>query len=260
VRQTIRITGAVLLGAGVLGLGWALLVWQWQDPVTALYTTYQQHRLAASYDQTFATYRVPFVAPVVVNHKVDVQAEQRQIAREARRYRLTLKRGQALGRLKVPRLGLSIIVVTGTDETSLEKGPGWFTATKLPGEGQLIYIAGHRTTYLAPFAHIDSLQRGDAVELELPYATFLYRVTGHVIVPSDDVSRLRSRGFETVALQACHPRFFATHRYIAYARPVQVIPRRGTPFLISKTGRLTAEPGGSGGPTVQGGTLHVSAP
>ena len=117
--------------------------------------------------------------------------------------------------------------MTGTDESSLEKGPGWYTGTKLPGEGQLIYIAGHRTTYLAPFANIDSLQRGDAVMLELPYATFLYRVTGHVIVPSDDISRLRSRGFETVALQACHPRFFATHRYIAYARPVQVIPRRG---------------------------------
>ena len=101
--------------------------------------------------------------------------------------------------------------------------------------------------------------RGDAVMLELPYATFLYRVTGHVIVPSDDVSRLRSRGFETVALQACHPRFFATHRYIAYARPVQVIPRRGVPYLISKTGHLSAEVGGRG-PTIRGGKLHVAAP
>ena len=239
-RQTLRITGAVLLGAGVLGLGWALLVWQWQDPITALYTTYQQHRLAATYDRTFATYRAPFV-PVVGNHKVDLQAEEGQIAKEARLYRHTLERGQALGRLKVPRLGLSIIVVTGTDESSLEKGPGWYTGSRLPGEGELIYIAGHRTTYLAPFANIDSLQRGDAVMLELPYGTFLYRVTGHVIVPSDDISRLLSRGFETVALQACHPRFFATHRYIVYARPVQVIPRRGVPYLISKTGRLTAE-------------------
>ena len=243
-RQFVRITGAVLVGAGVLGLAWALLVWQWQDPVTALYTTYQQHRLSVSYDRAFATYRVPFV-PVVVNHKPNLTAEQRLIASEARRYRLTLKRGQALGRLKVPRLGLSIIVVTGTDEGSLEKGPGWYTGTRLPGEGQLIYIAGHRTTYLAPFAHIDDLQRGDAVTLELPYATFLYRVTGHVIVPSDDVARLRSRGFETIALQACHPRFFATHRYIAYARPVRVIPRNGIPYLISRKGRLTAVPAAS---------------
>jgi len=239
VRQLVRITGAILLGAGVLGLAWALLVWQWQDPITAIYTTYQQHRLAESYNQTFDSYRAASVP--VVHKSVNVEAERRLIAQEARRYRLSLHAGQPVGRLKVPRLGLSIIVVTGTDEASLEKGPGWYTGTKLPGEGQLVYIAGHRTTYLAPFANIDSLRRGDAVTLELPYATFLYRITGSVIVPSDDVSRLKSKGYEIVALQACHPRFFATHRYIAYARPVQVIPRHGVPYLISPTGKLTAE-------------------
>ena len=238
-RQLVRISGAVLVGAGVLGLAWALLVWQWQDPITALYTTYQQHRLASSYNQTFDAYRAAEVP--VVNHAVNVRAEQQLIAQEARRYRQSLKRGRAVGRLKVPRLGLSIIVVTGTDESSLEKGPGWYTGTRLPGEGQLIYIAGHRTTYLAPFANIDALRRGDAVKLELPYATFLYRITGHVIVPSTDTARLRSRGFEVVALQACHPRFFATHRYIAYARPVEVIPRRGVPYLVSRSGKLTPE-------------------
>ncbi len=239
-RQTIRITGAILVGAGVLGLAWALVVWQWEDPITALYTTYQQHKLAESYDRTFNAYRAPALPPAR-HHTVDVRAEQRLVAFDARRYRHTLRVGQALGRLRVPRLGLSIIVVTGTDEESLTKGPGWYTGTYLPGEGQLIYIAGHRTTYLAPFAHIDWMRRGDSVTLELPYATFVYRVTGHVIVPADDVARLKSRGYEQVALQACHPRFFATNRYIVYARPVQVIPRHGTPYLISATGRLTAE-------------------
>lgn len=237
-RQTLRITGAILLGAGALGLGWALLVWQWQDPITALYTTYQQHRLAASYERTFASYRA---VRLRVSRKIDLEAEQRVIRAEAARYRRSLKVGQALGRIKVPRLGLNMVVVTGTDESSLEKGPGWYTGTRLPGEGQLIYIAGHRTTYLAPFAHIDSLRHGDAVTLELPYATFVYRITGHVIVPSDDLARLKSKGYEQVALQACHPRFFATHRYIAYARPVEVIPRHGVPYFVSVTGRLTAD-------------------
>jgi sortase A len=252
-RQTIRVTGAVLIGAGVLGLGWALLVWQWQDPLTALYTTYQQHRLAASFDRSFAAYKAPSVpvvhqttAPAKTNtvslaiRKAEathlVRAEQKLIATEAKRYRKTLHTGEALGRLRVPRLGLSIIVVTGTDESSLEKGPGWYTGTYLPGEGQLVYIAGHRTTYLAPFADIDSLRRGDSVTLELPYATFLYRITNHVIVPADDVARLKSHGKEVVALQACHPRFFATHRYIAYARPVRVTPRRGKPYLVDVHG------------------------
>jgi len=221
-RQTMRITGAVLVGAGVLGLAWALLVWQWQDPITALYTTYEQHQLSESFDKTFASYHVPALPVATSSHKP-----------------VELKVGQALGRLNVPRLDLSIIVVTGTNESSLEKGPGWYTGTKLPGEGQLIYIAGHRTTYLAPFAHIDALQHGDPVKLVLPYATFLYRVTGHVIVQANDVARLKSRGYEQVALQACHPRFFATHRYIVYARPVEVIPRKGTPYLVSTTGHLS---------------------
>jgi len=234
----VRITGAILLGAGVLGLAWALVVWQWQDPITALYTTYEQHQLAASYDQAFAAYHAPKLPPA--HHAVDFKAEQRAIAAEASRYRRTLRVGQPLGRIRVPRLGLSMVVVTGTDESSLEKGPGWYTGTRLPGEGQLIYIAGHRTTYLAPFAHIDAMRRGDSVTLELPYATFVYRVTSHVIVPADDIARLKSKGYEQVALQACHPRFFATHRYIVYARPVEVIPRRGTPYLVSVTGRLSA--------------------
>ncbi len=238
-RQTIRITGAILVGAGVLGLAWAFTVWKWEDPITALYTTYQQHRLTESFDRTLTTYKPPL--QVAVRHAPNVRAEQRLIALEAARYRRTLKVGQPLGRLSVPRLGLSIIVVTGTDEASLQKGPGWYTGTRLPGEGQLIYIAGHRTTYLAPFAHIDSLRRGDSVTLELPYATFVYRITGSVIVPADDIARLKSRGYEQVALQACHPRFFATHRYIAYARPAEVIPRHGVPYTISATGRLKAQ-------------------
>jgi sortase A len=240
-RRTVRITGTLLIGAGVLGLAWALLVWQWQDPITALYTTYQQHRLAESYDHAFAAYRPTIPAPGKTSpHGVDLRKEQQQLSLEAVLYRRSLKVGQAVGRLRIPRLGLSIIVVTGTDESSLEKGPGWYTGTKLPGEGQLIYIAGHRTTYLAPFAHIDSMRFGDKVTLELPYGTFVYRVTGHVIVPSNDVARLRSRGYEQIALQACHPRFFATHRYIVYARPAEVIPRRGTPYTVSATGHLAA--------------------
>ena len=225
-RQTIRITGALLIGAGVLGLAWALVVWRWEDPFTALYTTYQQHSSPrATTRRSTPTGRRRCRSP----HAVDPKAEQRQIALEAARYRRTLKVGGPVGRLKVPRLGLSIILVTGTDESSLEKGPGWYTGTKLPGQGQLIYIAGHRTTYLAPFANIDAMRYGDAVVMQLPYATFVYRVTSHVIVPADDISRLKSRGYEQIALQACHPRFFATNRYIVYARPVEVIPSAGRP-------------------------------
>ena len=103
-----------------------------------------------------------------------------------------------------------------------------------------MYIAGHRTTYLAPFSHIDELRRGDRITLEMPYATFVYRVTGHRVVTADDLAVLRSHGHELLELQACHPRFFATHRYIAYARPVRVIPRVGKPYSPVAGARATA--------------------
>ncbi len=237
-KRPLRILGSFLVGAGLLLLVWALVVWQWQDPFTAFYTKAQQHALASSYEERLAAY-TPLPVPKTGKPAFDLAAERRLVALEARRYRRSLRVGEALGRLKVPRLGLNSVIVTGTDRDSLTKGPGWYTGTFLPGEGRLTYIAGHRTTYLAPFAHIDSLRPGDRVTIDVPYGTFVYEIRGHAIVPADDVSRLRSRGLEELALQACHPRFFATHRYIAYAKPVAVIPRHGRPYTIG-AGAITA--------------------
>jgi sortase A len=110
----------------------------------------------------------------------------------------------------------------------------------MPGKGELVCIAGHRTTYLAPFAHIEALRRGDPLSIQTPYATFEYRIVRHVIVPSDALYVLRSQGSELLALQACHPRFLATHRYIAYAKPVRVTPRGGRPLNVDKLRRTKA--------------------
>ena len=144
------------------------------------------------------------------------------MAEAARRYRRSLREGDAVGRLQVPRLGLNMVMVNGTETETLKKGPARHLGSYLPGEGKLIYVAGHRTTYSAPFSAIDGLRRGDQVKLELPYGTFEYRVTRHRVVGATDVAVLRSKGREELALQACHPRFFASERYIVYARPVRV--------------------------------------
>jgi sortase A len=129
-------------------------------------------------------------------------------------------------------MGVNMILVNGTDHDTLKKGPGRDLRTFMPGENRLVYIAGHRTTYLAPFSHIDSLRAGDRVTLEVPYGTFIYSVTRHRIVKSTDLSVLRSPRYEVVELQACHPRFFASHRYIAYARLIRVEPRGAAPFDV----------------------------
>jgi sortase A len=95
----------------------------------------------------------------------------------------------------------------------------------MPGERKLAYIAGHRTTYGAPFGDIDELRPGDRIRLELPYASFEYVVTHHRIVDDSDLSVLESDSREQLVLQACHPRFFASQRYLVYARPVAVVRR-----------------------------------
>jgi sortase A len=225
-RRLSRIAGTVLAVAGLGMLAWVLVVWRWQDPFTALYTHWKQHQLSQAYERRFSAYEPAQLR----QNEVSVSARTKVIAREARLYRIHSGRGQAIGRIRVPRLDLNMVLVNGTDHNSLTKGPGRDRRTYMPGEGQLVYIAGHRTTYLAPFAHIERLRSGDAVTLDVPYATFRYRVFKHRIVGAHEMSVLRSHGVEVVELQACHPRFFASQRYIAYARLVRVEPRGGAAF------------------------------
>jgi sortase A len=221
--RSMRILGTILTVAGALTLLWALLVWQWQDPFTALFTKWKQHQLTSQYNKVARAFSGAISTE-------SLAAERRSIAREGRRYRADAKRGHAISRIRVPRMGLNMILVNGTDHDTLKKGPGRDLRTFMPGENRLVYIAGHRTTYLAPFSHIDSLRRGDRVTLEVPYGTFIYSVTGHRVVAATDLSVLRSPKHELLELQACHPRFFASHRYIAYARLLRVEPRGGTPY------------------------------
>ena len=153
-----------------------------------------------------------------------------------------MRPGDAIGRIRIPRLGLNMVLVNGTDHGTLEKGPGRYLGSFMPGENRLVYIAGHRTTYLAPFSHIDDLNKGDTVTIQVPYGTFTYRISGHRIVGANDVSVLRSPRHERLILQACHPRFFATNRYLQYGQLLRVEPKGGTPYEASAA---AAQPGES---------------
>jgi sortase A len=242
-RRVTRTLGTLLLVGGVAVLAWVVVVWQWQDPFTALYTTWKQHQLSQSYDRRVRDYRPPRQVESVAKAQAATRSGviAAEVRAEAHEYRLDSTRGQAIGRLRVPRLGLNMVLVDGTDDSSLQKGPGLDRRTYMPGEGQLVYIAGHRTTYLAPFAHIERMQVGDPVTIEMPYATFVYRVFTKQIVQADDLAALRSDGREIVKLQACHPRFFASHRYIVSARLIR-IQQRGKPAVSAPTRVLAAAP------------------
>jgi sortase A len=232
VRRWLRIIGTTLAVSGALVLIWAFVVWQWQDPFTALYTLWKQHQLAGQYAKRAATFRQTELSP-------SLAAERRDIAFEAARYRLETHDGQAIGKIIVPRMGINMILVDGTDHDTLKKGPGRDLRTYMPGQNRLVYIAGHRTTYLAPFSHIDLMRKGDRITLQVPYGSFIYRVNGDRVVSADDLSVLHSPRHELLILQACHPRFFATHRFLVYARLVHVDPRGGQPYDLSASGVVT---------------------
>jgi len=215
------------MAAGLLGLVWVVLVWQWQDPFTALYTVWQQDKLQGQLNREFREYGMPHRSGPDL---VSATAEADAIAKAAARLRRAATPGEPIGRIEIPRLGLNMILVNGTDEASLERGPGRDARSYMPGQNRLVYIAGHRTTYLAPFANIDKIEDGDPITLEMPYGTFIYRAVRHRIVAATNLSVLRSPRHEQLELQACHPRFFATQRWIVYATLVTVKARDGSSY------------------------------
>ena len=182
--RAMRWLGSALVVGGLLALAWVVTVWLWQDPFTAIYTHFEQERLASSYERRVQLFMETPAKPAGPT----VSDERRSVRVDARRYRLASSEGEAIGKIRIPRIGLNMVLVDGTSTDSLKKGPGRDLQTFMPGEGQLVYIAGHRTTYLAPFSKIDEIRAGDPVTIELPYATFVYRVTGHVIVPANDLA------------------------------------------------------------------------
>jgi sortase A len=210
-----RALGFVLIAGGLAALTWTVLVWQWRDPFTSLYTTLEQRRLAERYEALAAGGR-------------PTAADSRALAAAAERYHRQSRSGDPIGRLTIGRLGLDMVLVNGTDQRTLKKGPGRDLRSFMPGEGRLVYVAGHRTTYLAPFARIERLRPGDLIDLEVPYGVFSYQVIGHRVVERTDLSVLESPRRDVLRLQACHPRFFASHRYVVFARAVGVETATGS--------------------------------
>ena len=133
-------------------------------------------------------------------------------------------RGDAIGQISIPSVGVSEYLVEGTDTGDLRKGPGHYPSTPLPGEPGTTAIAGHRTTYGAPFRRLDDVRAGDRVTVDMPYGRFVYRVERTKIVDDKEVSVLERRGYDRLVLSACHPLYSAAQRVIAFARFERELP------------------------------------
>ncbi len=212
-HRAARIVSTALITAGVVVLLDVGITLAWQEPVSSLYGWLQQRSAAGELSDLEARY--PTAADRRAIHGLDDPRAARVLAR---RFTRQLHRGEAIGRIEVPRIGLDIVIVQGTDTASLQKGPGHYPGTPLPGLPGTTAIAGHRTTYLAPFRDINRIEPGDEMRLEMPYADFTYRVQKHEVVAPGDVGIVRSAGYQRLLLTACHPLYSAAQRYAVFAR------------------------------------------
>jgi sortase A len=128
--------------------------------------------------------------------------------------------GQPVGILQIPKIGVDKVVVEGTDDSDLRAGPGHYSGTPLPGEPGNSGIAGHRTTYGAPFYDLNELTPGDPITVTTIQGKFLYKVTQSLVVDPSDTSVVAASTFPELTLTTCNPRFSATQRLVVHARLV----------------------------------------
>ncbi len=152
------------------------------------------------------------------------QTARRRVATLAARLDRRTGEGDALGRIQIPKLGIKFVFVAGAGSQSLKKGPGHYDATALPGEQGTVGIAGHRTTYLAPFRNLQRLRRGDEITLTMPYGRFAYTVKGSLVVSPSRIAVLRSLAHDRLVLTTCTPPFSAAKRLVVIARERSQVP------------------------------------
>ena len=220
-RRALRAISTVLIVAGVLLIADAGITLAWQEPVSALMARIEQNKLG---DELQQIEQAP-VTPVQRRALAALPSERRRVAFLARTARRTAQDGDPIGRIDIPKIGADFVVVQGTDSASLRKGPGHYPSTTFPGLDGTVAIAGHRTTYLAPFRDVDQLKAGDRIVLTMPYGRFAYAVQGTKIVPPSAVWVTRDVGYDRLVLSACHPLYSAAKRLIVFARLRRMEPR-----------------------------------
>lgn len=212
---SLRALALALIAAGALALVDAGVTLVWQEPISALYAALRQDHLSS------ALRRVERAVPASPERQALAELSQQsaRIAYLAGALQHHAGDGSPVARIRIPRIGASFVVVNGTSTSALQSGPGIYPATVFPGIAGTTAIAGHRTTYLAPFRHIDELGLGARIELKMPYADFTYTVIGKRVVPPSDVhDAVANVGYPRLVLSACTPLFSASKRLLVFAR------------------------------------------
>ena len=218
VRPALRFVASVLMTSGVMMLADAALTVTWQEPVSAFIAAREQGGLDDELDDARA--ELGEAEPGLTQKQA-----RKRIKRLAGNWSDKIDEADAFGRIELPSLGRDYAVVEGTKLKTLRAGPGHYPKTPLPGEGGTIAIAGHRTTYGAPFRTIDKLEDGDEIIMDMPYGTLTYEVEKQQIVPPTALWITdRVPGRERLVLSACHPLYSAAKRIVVFARLKEAKP------------------------------------
>lgn len=216
--RVVYILAVALITAGLVILADVGLTLLWQEPTSSIYASVRQHNAESALDDLDRDFPTPADRRAVR----DVHGERKKVSAFARLFAQRVSDGQAIGRIVIPDIGVDIVVVQGTSTGDLTQGPGHYPQTPFPGQPGTSAIAGHRTTYLAPFRHLDALHGGDEIELRMPYGTLEYRVQRTKVVEPTDFAILHPTGYQRLVLTACHPLYSASQRIVAFARLVRV--------------------------------------
>lgn len=220
-RGTGGFLGGLAVLVGLVLLADALVTVLWEDPFTTVFTQHEQKAL--SRDLATAENAPLPAATLGLVRRAGSEAERMAVL--AAHERATARPGDALGRIFIPKTGKNFVFVAGTGVETLKKGPGHYWGAALPGERGTVAIAGHRTTYGAPFHNLGKLRKGYAITLTMPYGRFTYTVEGSRSVSPNDTSVLRNRKYERLVLTTCTPIGSDNKRLVATARLRQATPR-----------------------------------
>lgn len=211
---------------------------------TGLQASASQTELSGQLDEMFAAAPIPTAAPandtpLIALPSDGTTAGTTEVASTATLQEVTdlyVDEGMAMARISIPKIEVDQAVVEGVGVDDLRKGPGHYRGTSWPGQPGNVGIAGHRTTYGAPFHRVDELVPGDEINIRTLQGTFTYRVidtegdgNGNIIVnPADDYV-LNDYGDNRITLTACHPKYSAAQRIIVFGElvgePAPLLPR-----------------------------------
>jgi sortase A len=212
-RRLVRAISSVLILSGLLLVIDAGVTLLWQEPVTAVIGLIKRGEIDHGLvDRPLSLSRLDDQA------LAGVTGTEGRIAFFARLYDRRAVTGEEIGSIEFPKLHVSYDVIQGTNTASLEEGPGHYAATAFPGvPGDTVAIAGHRTTYLAPFRYLNKLDPGDLIVLKMPYARFTYRVQRRQVVTPTSLWITANKGYERLVLSACNPLYSASQRIAVFA-------------------------------------------